>query len=111
MPRRIWQETLPVEFWVMAEYSLLIEWGTAVACKIGANSRALRDGVMQSRDARNFGEDLPHPPRKSIEQAIDELEKRQIRISYGGAGEQPRINRIAGQNALEPGKIFGYAVL
>jgi hypothetical protein len=55
---------------------LLVEWDATIARKIGTNTRALRNFVMQSRDAWDLGEHLLHPWRKSIEQAIDNLKER-----------------------------------
>src|SRR5262245_37572838 len=95
----------------MAEYPLFVERNTAIACKIGANARPLADRAMQSRNARNPGKHLVHPSRKGVVEPFDKLKERQIRIGHGAACEQPAAAGIAGKNALEPGKIFGNAIV
>jgi hypothetical protein len=93
---------LPIKLGIVTEYPLLVECDAAIAFEIGANARTLRDRMMQSRQARNLSESSPHPSRKRIDQAFDDLEQRQVSISQGAADELARALGIARQNALEP---------
>jgi hypothetical protein len=67
---------LPIKLGIVTENPLLVEWDAAIAVKIGAKARTLRDRLMQSRQARNVSEYSLHPSRKSIDQAFDDLEQR-----------------------------------
>jgi hypothetical protein len=67
---------LPVKLRIVTEYPLLVERDAAIAVEIGANARTSRNRSTQSRQAWNLCESSPHPSRKSIGEAFDDLEKR-----------------------------------
>ena len=68
--------SVSIEFWVVPEYPLLVEFEAAAAVQIGANARTLRNPLVQRRDAWNLGKNCLCPSRKSVEQAFDGLEER-----------------------------------
>jgi hypothetical protein len=67
--------------------------------KIGFDPRPLRDPVVQGNQSRNFLLEALHPLGKSVTQALDDLEDREIDVS------QPAPDQILAavllQHALE----------
>src|SRR5208283_1835365 len=95
----------------MAKYPLLVECEAAAAVQIGADSRTLRNSLMQSLHARNLGKTCLRPSRKGVKQALDDLEERQIGIAYSLADEVLIALWITRQYALKPVEVLWDSLL
>lgn len=90
----------------MTKYPLLVEFDPTVAVEICANARTLGDRPAQSSHSGKLGESGFCAFWKSIEQAFDYLEQRQVGVAYGIADEIRVASRITGEDSLEPIKVF-----
>src|SRR5215471_20117414 len=78
-PRRGFR-LLSVEFRVVPEDAVLVEWDAALRGEIGRNAGTGGDAIMHADDARMFGFEPRHHARKGVTQPGDDLEQRQVGI-------------------------------
>src|SRR5713101_6938077 len=97
-------ESLDVQFWIMPEDAVPVEGDPPLRREVGGEARPRRDAVVQ-RDRSRVSRLQPlHRAGKSIAQAGDHLEERQVRVGEKLA-EKPSAS-FAHQHPLEVAEEF-----
>src|SRR2546425_1241225 len=100
--------SLNVQFWIMPEDVVLVERDAPLRFEVRGDARPCRDPLVQRDRPRIFRHQPLHRAGKSIAQAGDHLEERQVRIGKRLA-EKPSAF-FARQHALEVAEEFRQAL-